>query len=107
MATPIISLPSLTHFWTLGATVRRQARGPAPKPRWMPIPELLYARVVKIMRRRRIVEVKHHVIFGTKVAVDSGLSPLRLGDQHLLCRAPQSQPASACGRDQAAGCHAV
>jgi len=31
---------------------RRQTRGPAPKPRWMPLPELLYAHVVKTMRRR-------------------------------------------------------
>jgi len=48
---------------------RRQPRGPAPKPRWMPLPELLYAQVVKTIRRRRIVEVKHRVVFGTKAAV--------------------------------------
>ena len=35
----------------------------------MPLPELLYAQVVKIVRRRRIVEVKHRVVFGTKTAV--------------------------------------
>jgi hypothetical protein len=65
----------VTHFGHWVQPLRRQARGPAPKPRWMPIPELLYARVVKIMRRRRIVEVKHHVIFGTKAAVDQVLAP--------------------------------
>ena len=48
---------------------RRQPRGLAPKPRWMPLPELLYAQVVKTMRRRRIVEVKHRVVFGTQAAV--------------------------------------
>ena len=36
--------------------------------------QLLYAKVVKQMRRRRIVEVKHRVVFGTKAAVDQGLA---------------------------------
>ena len=40
----------------------------------MPLPELLYAQVVKTMKRRRLVEVKHRVVFGTKVAVDQVLS---------------------------------
>src|SRR5215475_2070940 len=54
----------LTHFghWTHPA--RRQATGPRPKPRWMPLPELLYAQVVKSYRRRRIVGVKHRMVFG-------------------------------------------
>jgi hypothetical protein len=40
----------------------------------MPLPALLYAQVVKTMRRRRLVEVKHRVVFGTKAAVDQVLS---------------------------------
>ena len=40
----------------------------------MPLPELLYAQVVKTMRRRRIVEVKHRIVFGTKAAVDQVLA---------------------------------
>ena len=60
----------VTHFGCWVQPPRRQARGPAPKPRWMPLPALLYAQVVKTMRRRRIVEVKHRVIFGTHAAVD-------------------------------------
>jgi hypothetical protein len=36
----------------------------------MPLPQLLYAQVIKTTRRRRIVEVKHRVVFGTKAAVD-------------------------------------
>ena len=40
----------------------------------MPLPELLYAQVVKTMRRRRLVAVKHHVVFGTKAAVDQVLA---------------------------------
>ena len=53
---------------------RRQATGPAPKPRWMPLPGLLYAQVVKTMRRRRSVEVKHCVVFGTTAVVDQVLA---------------------------------
>ena len=44
---------------------RRQEKGPWPKPRWMPLPRLLYARVVKQYRRKRMVRVKHRVVFGT------------------------------------------
>ena len=38
------------------------------------MPELLYAQVVKTLRRRRLVAVKHHVVFGTKAAVDQVLA---------------------------------
>jgi len=41
---------------------RRQATGPSPKPRWMPLPGLLYAQV-KATRRRRLVRVTHRVVF--------------------------------------------
>src|SRR5262245_43589095 len=40
----------------------------------MPLPALLYAQVVKTMRRRRLVEVRRHVVFGTKAAVDHVLA---------------------------------
>src|SRR5262249_37899034 len=59
----------VAHFGHWVQSPRRQPRGPAPKPRWMPLPALLYAQVVKTMRRRRLVEVKHPVVFGTKAAV--------------------------------------
>jgi transposase-like protein len=45
------------HFGPWMPPERRQAKGPRPKPRWMPLPELLYAQVVKSYRRRRIVGV--------------------------------------------------
>ena len=48
---------------------RRQAPGPAPKPRWRPAPGLLYAQVIKTVRRRRLVRVQHRVVFGTLEAV--------------------------------------
>ena len=44
---------------------RRQDQAPWPKPRWMPLPGLLYAQVIKQYRRKRLVGVKHHVVFGT------------------------------------------
>jgi hypothetical protein len=55
----------LTHYGQWVQLPCRQAQGPAPKPRWMPRPELLYAQVVKSYRRRHIVRVKHRVVFGT------------------------------------------
>jgi hypothetical protein len=68
-------LPAIvSHFGRWVQLPRRQNRGPAPKPRWMPRPELLYAQVVKRMRRRRIVEVKRHVVLGTQAAVDRVLA---------------------------------
>src|SRR6266478_5793247 len=46
----------LTHFGQWVQPPRRQDKGPLPKPRWMPLPELLYAQVVKTVRRRRLVD---------------------------------------------------
>jgi IS1 family transposase len=64
----------LSHFGTWVQPERRQAKGPVPKPRWMPLPGLLYAQVVKTMRRRRLVDVKHRVVFGTLEAVEQVLA---------------------------------
>jgi IS1 family transposase len=58
----------VTHFGHWLQSPRRRATGPVPKPRWMPLAELLYTQVVKTMQRR-IVEVKHRVVFGTKATV--------------------------------------
>jgi IS1 family transposase len=64
----------VTHFGCWMPPPRRQATGPAPKPRWMPLPELLYAQVVKTMRRRRLVAVKHRVVCGTQRAIEQALT---------------------------------
>src|SRR5215471_8344994 len=64
----------LTHFGYWMQPERRQAKGPRPKPRWMPLPELLYAQVVKSYRRRRIVGVTHRVVFGTRLAIEQVLA---------------------------------
>jgi hypothetical protein len=64
----------LTHFGHWVQPPRRQATGAAPKPRWMPRPQLLYAQVGKTVRRRRLVQVRHRVVFGTREAVQQGLA---------------------------------
>jgi IS1 family transposase len=59
----------LSHFGHWMQPPRQRAQGPAPKPRWMPRPQLLYAQVVKSYRRRRVVRVRHRVVFGTVAGV--------------------------------------
>ena len=66
----------LTHYGYWAQPPRRQDKGPAPKPRWMPVPQLLYAQVVKTVRRRRLVRVRHRVVFGTLETVNAVLAPL-------------------------------
>ncbi len=63
----------LTHYGHWVHPPRHQATGPAPKPRWLPLPQLLYAQVVKTVRRRRLVRVTHRVVFGTLEAVEQVL----------------------------------
>src|SRR4030095_11550878 len=46
----------------------------SPSPRWMPLPQLFYAQVVKSSRRRRIVGAQHRVVFGAREAVESILA---------------------------------
>jgi IS1 family transposase len=64
----------LTHFGFWMHPERRQAKGPRPKPRWLPLPELLYAQVVKSYRRRRLVGVTHRVVFGSRLAIEQMLA---------------------------------
>ena len=64
----------LTHWGHWIHPERRQDKGPMPKPRWMPLPQLRYAQVVKSYRRRRIVGVKHRVVFGTQLAIEQVLA---------------------------------
>jgi len=66
----------LTHYGHWVQPPRQQAQGPAPKPRWLPLPGLLYAQVVKTVRRRRLIRVSHRVVFGSLKAVNHILAPL-------------------------------
>src|SRR6266850_6052003 len=93
----------LTHFGHWVQPERRQATGPAPKPRWMPRPQLLYAQVIKTVRRRRLVRVRHRVVLGTPETVNAVLAACGWQINTALRRAPQPQPAPACGRGGASG----
>jgi hypothetical protein len=64
----------LTHFGFWMHPARRQDRGPRLKPRWLPLPALCYAQVVKSYRRRRLVGVTHRVVFGTRLAIEQVLA---------------------------------
>jgi IS1 family transposase len=64
----------LAHFGYWIQPERRQDKGPLPKPRWMPLPALRYAQVVKSYRRRRLVGVTHRVVFGTRLAIEQVLA---------------------------------
>jgi len=59
----------LAHFGQWVHLPRRQAPGPPPQPRWMPLPPLCSAQVIKTVRRRRLVRVSHRVVWGSFEAV--------------------------------------
>jgi IS1 family transposase/transposase-like protein len=64
----------LAHYGHWVQPSRRRVQGPAPKARWMPLPQLLYAQVVKRYRRRRLMSLRHRVVFGTIDAVQQVLA---------------------------------
>jgi IS1 family transposase len=64
----------LTHYGQWVQPARQRAQGPTPKPRWMPAPGLLYAQVVKTVRRRHLVRVRYRVVFGTLAAIEQVLA---------------------------------
>ena len=99
----------LAHpLWATGCSrPRRQATGPAPKPRWMPLPQLLYAQVVKTVRRRRLVGVTHRVVFGTLEAVQQVLAACGWQINTAFVERAQPHHPPACGRGRATGQHAV
>jgi hypothetical protein len=65
----------LAHYGQWVQPPRRQDKGPAPKPRWLPLPQLCYAQVVKTVRRRRLVDVTYRVVFGSLEAINHILAP--------------------------------
>jgi len=64
----------LAHFGHWVEMPRRYKRGRPPKPRWLPLPALQYAQVVKKRVRGRVVEVSHQVIYGTLTAIEKVIS---------------------------------
>ena len=97
----------LTHFGHWMQPERRQDKGPMPKPRWMPLPELLYAQVVKSYRRRRIVGVT--APRGVRHPAGHRADPggMWLDHQYGVCRAAQPRHPPARGGDRAPGQHPV
>jgi IS1 family transposase len=64
----------VTHYGYWVQPPRRQDQGPTPKPRWMPRPQRRYAQVVKTVRRRRLVRVRHRIVFGTLAVIEQVLA---------------------------------
>src|SRR5499433_602363 len=64
----------LTHFGQWVQPERRQTTGPMPKPRWMPLPQRLYAQVIKTTRRRRLVRISRRAVFGTLATIEQVLA---------------------------------
>jgi hypothetical protein len=62
----------LTHYGQWVPARAPPCHRPPPQPRWMPLPQLLYALVIKTVRR--LVRVRHRVVFGTLEAVQQGLA---------------------------------
>jgi IS1 family transposase/transposase-like protein len=53
---------------------RKGNRGRYPKPRRVPPPDLLYAQVVKVREKGRVVDIRSRVVFGDSDAVESRLA---------------------------------
>jgi IS1 family transposase/transposase-like protein len=68
----------LTHFGHWMQIPRRYPRGRRPKPRWLPLPGLQYAQVVKERVKGRVVSVRSRVVYGSRktieaILIDSGV----------------------------------
>jgi transposase-like protein/IS1 family transposase len=64
----------LTHYGHWVPRPRGWATGRRPNPRWLPLPQLQYAQVVKQTRRRRLVAVSARVVFGTRAEIKQRLA---------------------------------
>jgi hypothetical protein len=64
----------LTHYGHWVPRSRPWAKGPIPKPRWLLLPQLHYAQVIKQTRRRRLVAVRSRVVFGPRAGVKQVLA---------------------------------
>lgn len=69
----------LTHFGHWVEIPRRHAHGRTPQPRWQPLPDLLYAQVVKQRRQGRVVKVSQRVVYGSLAAVMAALKQSGVG----------------------------
>ena len=97
----------LTHYGQWVQPPRARPQVPLPKPRWMPLPQLLYAQVVKTVRRRRLVRRAAPRGVWHAGGRQSRARPPGLAHQHGLRGADQPHHPAACGRGRATGQHAV
>jgi IS1 family transposase len=61
----------LTHFGHFVPTPRRHRLGRPPKPRWQPLPGLLYAQVVKQRVKGRVVDVTYQAVYGSLDTIEA------------------------------------
>jgi IS1 family transposase len=66
----------VTHFGHWVTVSRQRQRGPHPKPRWEPLPDLNYAQVVKHRVKGRVVAVTTRVVFGRAQVIRARLKSL-------------------------------
>jgi IS1 family transposase len=64
----------LTHYGHWVQRPRGWATGPRLKPRWLPLPQLQYAQVVKQTRRHRLVAVSSRTVFGSLARIKKVLA---------------------------------
>ena len=60
---------------------RQGKRGRYPNPRRVPLADLLYAQVVKVRDRQRVIEVKTNVVYGTPESIAACLAASPVSDQ--------------------------
>jgi hypothetical protein len=92
----------LTHCGRWVQPTRCQTTGPMPKPRWMPLPGLLYAQVIKTVRRAALGTGAPPGGLRDPGGRPTGARGLRLADQHRLHGTPSPQYPPACRRSRAA-----
>src|SRR5262245_28873090 len=64
----------LTHYGHWVQQPRCWATNRLPKPRWLPLPRLQYAQVIKTTHRRRLVAVSSRVVFGPLATIKQVLA---------------------------------
>ena len=89
----------VTHYGQWMHPERRQAKGPPPKPRWMPRASAALCAGGQILSASAHHGVTHRVVFGARETdrVDPGQA--RMEDQHRLDRETQPGLSPACGGD--------
>lgn len=70
----------LTHFGHFVPVPRRHHRGAPPKPRWQPLPGLLYAQVVKERVKGRVVSVTHRAVYGSLEVIQATIKRIGVGN---------------------------